>query len=301
MPFTSRSGVSICYETYGSPDDVPLMLVAGLGMQLVRWDPELVDSLIDRGFFVIAHDNRDVGLSEQFAHVEVDVVATVLAALGGETDVDAPYLLSDMAADAVAVLDDVGVERAHVVGTSMGGMIAQTLAIEHPHRLSSLTSIMSTTGDPDVGLPKPEVLSALMPTPADGREAAIEGVVDTFRLIGSPDHFDEDLTRAGATRAYDRAPDGTGQNRQLVAVLASGSRTEALGSVTTPALVVHGEADPLVDVSGGRRTAEAIPGAQFLGVEGMGHDIPRVFQPQVIEAVLSLVARAEASSSVASS
>ena len=294
MPFTERSGVSICYETYGDPEDVPLMLVAGLGMQLVRWDRELLDSLIDRGFFVIAHDNRDIGLSQSFGHVEVDVVATVMAALGGETDIDAPYRLTHMAADAIAVLDDLAIGRAHVVGTSMGGMIAQTMAIEHPTRLASMTSIMSTTGDPDVGTPKPEVLSALMPTPAEGREAAIEAVVETFRLIGSPEHFDEDLTRAGAARAYVRAHDPSGQSRQLLAVLASGSRTDALASVTTPTLVVHGEADPLVDISGGRRTAESIPGAEFLPIEGMGHDIPRAFQPQVIEAVLSLVSRAEA-------
>lgn len=294
MPFTDRSGVTICYETHGDPDDVPLMLVAGLGMQLARWDPELLAGLVDRGFFVITHDNRDVGLSESFDHVEVDVVAAVMSALGGETDVDAPYRVGDMAADAVAVLDELGIDRAHVVGTSMGGMIAQAMAVEHPERVASLTSIMSTTGDPDVGMPKPEVLGALMPAPADGREAVIEATVETFRLIGSPDHFDEDLIREGVARAYDRAHDPTGQHRQLVAVIASGSRTEALGSVTIPTLVVHGEVDPLVDISGGHRTAESIPGAELLVIEGMGHDIPRVFQPQVLEAVLSLVARAEA-------
>lgn len=294
MPITERSGVTICYESHGNPDDVPLMLVAGLGMQLVRWDPELLAGLVDRGFFVITHDNRDIGLSESFAHVEVDVVAAVMAALGGDTEVAAPYRLTDMAADAVAVLDELDVDRAHVVGTSMGGMIAQAMAIEHPERVATLTSIMSTTGDPDVGMPKAEVLSALMPTPVEGREAAIEATVEIFRLIGSPDNFDEDLTREGAARAYDRAHDPTGQHRQLVAIIASGSRTIALASVTAPTLVVHGEADPLVDISGGQRTAEAIPGAEFLAVEGMGHDIPRVFQPQVIEAVLSLVSKAEA-------
>lgn len=294
MPFTDRSGVSICYETYGNPDDVPLMLVAGLGMQLVRWDAELVDSLIDRGFFVIAHDNRDIGLSERFDHVEVDVVAAVMAAIEGAA-VDTPYLLSDMAADAIAVLDDLGVSRAHVVGTSMGGMIGQTMAIEHPDRVASLTSIMSTTGDLDVGQPRPEVLATLMPTGAEGREAVIESTVETFRVIGSPDHFDEDLTRAAAARAYDRAHDPTAQSRQLVASIASGSRSDALRSISVPTLVVHGDADPLVDVSGGRRTAEVVPGAELLVIEGMGHDIPRVFQPQVIEAVLALVNRAEAS------
>ena len=292
MPFTDRSGVSICYETFGDPDDVPLMLVCGLGMQLVRWDEELLTGLTARGFFVVTHDNRDIGLSESFAHVEVDVVAAVMAAIEGAA-VDAPYLLSDMAADAIAVLDDLGIERAHVVGTSMGGMIAQTMAIEHPDRVASLTSIMSTTGDPDVGQPKPEVLPTLLGSSGEDREAIIEATVETFRAIGSPDHFDEDLTRAAAARAYDRAHDPTAQSRQLVASIASGSRSEALRSVSVPTLVVHGEADPLIDVSGGRRTAEVIPGAELLVIEGMGHDIPRVFQPQVVEAVLALVSRAE--------
>lgn len=298
MPFTDRSGVTICYETYGDPDDVPLMLVCGLGMQLVRWDEELLAGLTARGFFVIAHDNRDIGLSESFAHVEVDVIAAVMAAMEGAA-VEAPYLLSDMAADAVAVLDDLGIERVHVVGTSMGGMIGQTMAIEHEDRVASLTSIMSTTGDPDVGQPKPEVLATLLPSGAEDRDAIIEATVETFRTIGSPDHFDEELTRAAAARAYDRAHDPTAQSRQLVATIASGSRSEALRSISVPTLVVHGDADPLIDVSGGIRTAEVIPGAELLVIEGMGHDIPRVFQPQVIEAVLALVARAE-SSAVAS-
>lgn len=199
----------------------------------------------------------------------------------------------------IAVLDDLGIDRVHVVGTSMGGMIAQTMAIEHRERLASLTSIMSTTGDLDVGQPKPEVLPTVLGGGAEGREAIIEATVDTFRAIGSPEHFDEELTRAAAARAYDRAHDPNAQSRQLVATIASGSRSEALRSVSIPTLVVHGDADPLVDVSGGRRTAEVIPGAELLVIEGMGHDIPRVFQPQVIEAVLALVSRAE-SSAVAS-
>lgn len=298
MPFTDRSGVSICYETHGDPDDVPLMLVCGLGMQLVRWDDELLAGLTARGFYVITHDNRDIGLSESFAHVEVDVVAAVMAAMEGAA-VEAPYLLSDMAADAIAVLDELGIERVHVVGTSMGGMIGQAMAIEHEDRVASLTSIMSTTGDPDVGHPKPEVLAALLPSGAENREAIIEATVETFRAIGSPDHFDEDLTRAAATRAYDRAHDPTAQSRQLVATIASGSRSAALGSLAVPTLVVHGDADPLIDVSGGVRTAEVIPGAELLVIEGMGHDIPRVFQPRIIEAVLALVSRAE-SATVAS-
>lgn len=298
MPFTDRSGVSICYETHGDPDDVPLMLVCGLGMQLVRWDDELLAGLTARGFYVITHDNRDIGLSESFDHVEVDVVAAVMAAMEGAA-VEAPYLLSDMAADAIAVLDELGIERVHVVGTSMGGMIGQAMAIEHEDRVASLTSIMSTTGDPDVGQPKPEVLVTLLPSGAEDREAIIEATVETFRAIGSPEHFDEDLTRAAAIRAYDRAHDPTAQSRQLVATIASGSRSEALRSITVPTLVVHGDADPLIDVSGGVRTAEVIPGAELLVIEGMGHDIPRVFQPRIIEAVLALVSRAE-SASVAS-
>ena len=201
--------------------------------------------------------------------------------------------LRDLAAQLAALLDHLDIDRAAIVGFSLGGMIAQTMAIEHPDRVASLTSIMSTTGDPDVGQPKPEVLATLLPSGAETREAIIEATVETFRTIGSPEHFDEELTRAAATRAYDRAHDPTAQGRQLVATIASGSRSEALRSVSVPTLVVHGAADPLIDVSGGRRTAEVIPGAELLVIEGMGHDIPRAFQPQVIEAVLALVSRAE--------
>jgi pimeloyl-ACP methyl ester carboxylesterase len=263
----------------------------GLGGQLIAWDTEFCESLVDRGFYVIRYDNRDVGLSTTFEGASVDFLATMTAVFAGE-EVQAPYLLHDMAADAVGLLDALDVRAAHVVGVSMGGMIAQTIAIEHPERVLTLTSIMSTTGDRDVGQPTPEAMKALMSAPPRDRDAAIEQSVVSSRLIGSPDHLDEDRTRARAAEAYDRAFNPAGVGRQLVAVLASGSRTDKLRELDVPTLVIHGSADPLVTLSGGERTAEAVPNAKLLVIDGMGHDLPPVFWPQIIEAITNHAAQA---------
>jgi len=289
MPRAAHDAIEIEYETFGNLEDPPLLLVMGLGSQMISWDEEFCEGLVDRGFAVIRYDNRDVGLSTKI-DADIDVVETAMAAFAGGK-VEAPYLLSDMAGDAISVLDDLDIERAHIVGASMGGMIAQTIAIEHPERVWSLTSIMSTTGDADVGQPNPEVLPLLLQAPPADRAGAVASSVAASKAIGSPEHFDEERVRARAERSYDRSfyPKGTGQ--QLVAILASGSRTEALRKVEANTLVIHGDVDPLVNVSGGERTAEAVDGAELLILEGMGHDLPVNYWSSVIEAITALAAR----------
>jgi pimeloyl-ACP methyl ester carboxylesterase len=254
MAFAHHGDVDLFHETFGDRDDPALLLVNGLGSQCINFHEEWCARFAAEGFFVVRFDNRDVGLSTK---------------LDG-----ASYTLSDMAADAVAVLDHLAVERAHVVGLSLGGMIVQTLAIEHADRLLSMTSVMSTTGDADVGNPSPEALALILSPPPTDRDAYIANHLRQLRTWGSPAAYDEARISANAARAYDRCFCPEGQARQLAAVLATGSRTEALRNVRVPALVIHGDADRLVDPSGGRRTAEAIPGASFVLVAGMGHDYP---------------------------
>lgn len=289
------NGIEIEFETFGDAGDPPLLLVIGLGAQLVSWDVELCESLVDRGFYVIRFDNRDVGLSTKVPVDEnLDVMAEMMKALAGEAPA-APYLLADMAADAVGLLDHLGIDRVHLVGASMGGMIVQQVAVEHPERLLSLTSIMSTTGDPEVGQPKPEVLAVLLdPAPAE-RDAYIAHSVEGSRTIGSPEHFDEDRAAVKAGQSFDRCYYPRGTANQLMAILASGSRTEGLRKLDINTLVIHGDVDPLVTVSGGERTAEVIPGAELMILEGMGHDMPVFYWPQIIEAITGLAARSTAS------
>ncbi|MFZ6004865.1 MAG: alpha/beta fold hydrolase [Actinomycetota bacterium] len=295
MPTQERvarvNGIEICFEAHGDPGDEPLLLVMGLGSQLVHWPLELVQALVDRGFFVVRYDNRDVGLSTKFdADEHGEFLATFLAAMQGEA-VEVPYLLSDMAADAVGLLEALALDSAHVVGVSMGGMIAQTIAIEHPARVRTLTSIMSTTGEREVGQPTPEAMAALMAPVPTSREEAIEAGVASRRVIGSPDHFDEPYVRDVAARAYDRCWNPAGTARHLLAIAASGSRAEGLGALDVPALVIHGDRDPLVTPSGGQRTAELIPGAELLTLEGMGHDLPPAYIGPIVEAVTALATR----------
>ncbi|MGZ4695162.1 MAG: alpha/beta fold hydrolase, partial [Acidimicrobiales bacterium] len=221
------NGIEIEYETFGEATDPPLLLVMGLGAQMVAWDTELCESLVDRGFFVIRFDNRDVGLSTKIDVGELDVMTEIMKAMsGGETA--APYLLADMAGDAVGLLDHLGIDRAHIVGASMGGMIAQSIVIAHPERVLSLTSIMSTTGDPDVGQPLPDVLPVLLDPAPSEREAYIVHAVASSRAIGSPLHFDEARARDDITRAYDRAFHPAGTVRQLLSIITAPSRTEGL-------------------------------------------------------------------------
>ena len=290
MPTAPVNGIHIEFDVIGEDDGVPLLLVMGLGAQLIVWDDEFCASLAERGFRVVRYDNRDVGLSTKFDDVPAADAAALGAALTGQP-VPAPYLLSDMAADGIALLDHLGIDAAHVVGASMGGMIAQTMAIEHPDRVLSLTSIMSTTGDPGVGAPTGEALAMLVtPRPRD-RAAAIDQGVAAARVIGSPRYFDEARARARAAAAYDRCFHPAGFARQLLAILASGDRTERLRQLHVPSLIIHGDVDPLVTVSGGEATAAAIPGAELLLLEGMGHDLPPAYWPRIVDAVTALAAR----------
>lgn len=272
MPFAPHDGVQLWFDEFGSRAAPTLLLVNGLGSQCINYPEAWCEQFVAAGFHVVRFDNRDVGLSSSFADAPLDAAG-------------AAYTLSDMAADAVAVLDAVGAARAHVLGLSMGGMIVQTLAIEHRERLSTMTSVMSRTGEPEYGQSTPEALALLLAPPPVDREGAIQRHVDGLRVWGSPAYADEARWRADAERAYDRAhrPDGT--TRQMFAVQASGSRAEALRGVTTPTLVLHGDCDTLIDQSGGRRTAELIPGARFELIEGMGHDYPPELWPRWVELV----------------
>jgi pimeloyl-ACP methyl ester carboxylesterase len=280
--------VDIVYETIGDPSDPPLLLVMGLGMQLIHWDLELCEQLAERGFHVIRFDNRDAGLSTKVS-APVPNVMRLMAGLPTKV----PYLLSDMAADAFGLLDHLGIERAHVVGTSMGGMIAQQMAIEAPERVLSLASMMSTTGDRVLGTPKLRVWSVLTRRAPNDRDAYIEYFARVFRMIGSPAYrVDEERVRDLAGATYDRCHHPAGTGRQLAAVLASGSRTAALKELDVPAVVIHGEADPLLPLRGGRATANAIPGAELITIPGMGHDLPKELWPTFVEAIVGNAARA---------
>lgn len=294
MPTSAANGLQLCHESFGSPDDPPLLLIMGLGAQMIAWEDDFCQALAGRGFHVIRFDNRDSGESTWIHAPDLQLMESLLEAFAGQP-VNAPYLLSDMAADAAGLLDALGIPAAHVVGASMGGMIAQTLAIEHPDRVLTLTSIMSTTGEPDVGQASEESTAALLePAPTD-RDAAIENAVRTSRMISSPDHFDEEHTRARAAKSYDRAFNPAGVGRQLLGILASGSRAEQLARLSVPTLVVHGRVDPLVGFSGGERTAELIPGAELLALDDMGHDLPPAHWATVIEHITALASRAAVS------
>ena len=283
--------VELAYETFGDPADPALLLVMGLGMQLIHWDNELCDMFVERGFHVIRFDNRDVGRSTK---IRGGPPPNLLAAFLGRTE-NAPYTLADMAGDAVGLLDHLGIDGAHVVGASMGGMIAQTMAIRHPERVLSLASIMSTTGSRRVGQPRLKTLGLLFRRAPAQRDAYIEHFVRVFRVIGSPGYpSDEDRLRQRAGRAFDRCYYPVGTGRQLMAISASGDRTAALRRVSAPTVVIHGRDDPLVPFSGGRATARAIPGARLVAIPGMGHDMPPPLWPRIIDAVAENAARATA-------
>lgn len=285
------NGIDLAFETIGSPDDPSVLLIMGLGAQMIAWPDEFCTMLADRGHHVIRFDNRDVGESTWFDTPDLDIGAAVIGLLTGE-NVDVPYTLSDMAADAAGLLDHFGLESVHVVGASMGGMIAQALTIEHPERVRSLTSIMSTSGDADVGQAEGEVLELLMrPLPADPAQA-IEAGIETARAISSAEHFDEAEAREQAQRAAARGINPMGVGRQLLAIVASGSRAEGLARVAVPTLVVHGRQDRLVPLTGGERTAALVPGAQLLVIDDMAHDVPRPHWETITDAIIENMAAA---------
>jgi pimeloyl-ACP methyl ester carboxylesterase len=284
------SGIDVAYERFGDPSGPPVLLIMGLATQMLGWPDGFCETLARRGLHVIRFDNRDVGLS---THLHDAPRADVLAAIQGDTS-SASYTLRDMAADSAGLLDALELGSAHVVGASMGGMIAQIVAIDYPERVRSLTSIMSTTGDSRVGQPTEAALGALLSPAASTREEAMDRAVAVFRVIGSPGFaLDEDELRERTARAYDRANDPQGVARQMLAVIASPDRTPGLRSVNVPTLVLHGADDVLVNVSGGRATAAAIPGAELVVIDGMGHDLPRPLWPRISDRIAELVARAE--------
>jgi len=300
MASASANGIQIEYEMFGTPAHRPLLLIMGLGAQLIHWDDEFCQGLADRGHFVVRFDNRDIGLSSKLDHLGVpDAAAAMNARLQGEP-LDPPYTLSDMAADCAGLLDAIGMKAAHVAGVSLGGMIAQTLAIEHPARVLSLTSIMSSTGNRTLPQGTPEALGALLSPLPGNREEAMARAVRIFRAIGSPGFpLDEPRVRERAARAYERAFHPPGVARQLAAALASDSRTEGLRTVTCPALVIHGKEDPLVPVEAGIDTARAIRGADLLVVAGMGHDLPKPLWPRISDEIAGVTSRAERSRAAA--
>ncbi len=288
MPQANVNGIEIEYVTQGDPSDPALLLVMGLGAQLTTWPQGFVDGLRERGFFVILYDNRDSGLSTKFEGLPD------IAALFTGTDLSSTaYRIEDMADDAAALLAALGIAQAHVVGVSMGGMITQALVINHPELFLSASSIMSTTGDRAVGAPTGEAMTALLRPVATSREEAIQASVEGSLVIGSPGYpTDERILRERAAAAYDRSycPEGTA--RQLGAILGSPDRTEGLHGVAMPFLVVHGEADPLVTLSGGEATAAAVPGSKLLTIPGMGHDLPEALWGTITDAIVDNTALA---------
>lgn len=287
---TTGSGVALAYESFGRPADPCLVLIAGLGAQMLSWDARLCERLAAGGRRVIRFDNRDCGLSTILDSSPVDLAMLLAAASAGDMATVrelAPYTLHDMADDTVALLDGLGIECAHVVGASMGGMIAQSIAVRHRSRVATLTSMMSSTGEPDVGQSTPEASAALTSPPAPDRETHIAQAVAAARVWGSRRYFDEASVAALAAASYDRSYVPQGVARQLAALLATGSLAEGLAEVRAPTLVIHGLDDTLIAPSGGERTAAVIPDAKLMLVPDMGHDRPEPLWPTLVEAILT--------------
>jgi pimeloyl-ACP methyl ester carboxylesterase len=280
------NGIDLCYEIFGDADAEPMLLIMGLGAQMVLWDDEFCRQLAACGFRVIRFDNRDIGKSSQLSGGKRLTPLELLKLRFLKIPVAAPYKIQDMAKDAIGLLDALGIKSAHLVGLSMGGMIAQEIAISFPQRVRSLTSIMSTTGNPKIPAPTREATAVLMAPPPATREEYIARFAQTWKVlrVGSFPQ-DEALDRARAERTFERGLNPAGVGRQLRAILASGSRKERLHAVKAPTLVIHGTVDPLVHPMGGKDTADSIPGAKLLMIEGMGHALPIPMWPQVIEAI----------------
>ncbi len=277
------SGIELEYETFGDPGDPTLLLVCGYTSQLNGWDAGLCEQFVEQGLHVVRYDNRDVGLSSRLSGVArpAKVLSAVLA---GEPLPEVPYTLSDMAADGIGLLDHLGVDRAHIAGVSMGGMIVQMMAIEHPQRIASLTSIMSSTGDPRSGAPTPEAREVLLAPPPADREAYIDASTRA-EVWASKRYADHDRMRARAAADYDRAFYPEGATRQLAAIYATGDRSDRLRTLDVPTLVIHGRDDTLITPSGGEDTARLIAGSKYLLLADMGHDLPVELWPVFAEAI----------------
>jgi len=296
MAEVKANGIEITYDTFGSDKAAPLLLIMGLGAQMTRWSPAFCEALAARGFRVIRFDNRDVGLSTHLIDAGVPDMAAVVAALQKGEKPQVPYTLDDMAADAVGLLDALGVAKAHIVGASMGGMIAQLVAADHPEHTLSLTSIMSTTGNPSLPRATAEAMAVLTnrpPHPSD-EEAYLKHSIASARVTGSPAYpADEAVLRANTLADLKRCYEPTGFARQMAAITATGDRRAKLKTITAPTVVVHGAADPLVPAQGGHDTAENIPGAELVVIPGMGHDLPPALYDTLIAAIVSVTERSK--------
>ena len=283
------NGIELCYETRGTRDDPALLLIMGFGVQLIDWDPGFCDAFVERGFFLVRFDNRDVGLSTKVDGIYPDLPAC----LRGDTS-SAPYTLFDLADDVAGLLDALEIPSAHVVGASMGAQIAQCLAIRHPKRVRSLCSMMATTGDPTLPGPTPAAFKAIGSMSVTSRVEFIESMVAAGRVLAGPGFpYDDDGMRRRAAASFDRANHPDGRFRQAAAIAATGDRTEALRQLAVPSVVVHGATDPLVPVACAEATAATIPGARLVVIPGMGHEIPAGARPAVLEAIVANARRAD--------
>jgi pimeloyl-ACP methyl ester carboxylesterase len=288
LAFAKANGIEIAYDTFGYQSDPPLLLIMGLGVQMIVWDEKFCKQLAARGYWVIRFDNRDVGLSTNFSEAGVPNLSQLTEALSRGEALNVPYTLDDMADDALGLLDILSINSAHVVGLSMGGMIGQIMALRFPERIRTLTSVMSTTGDPNLPPPKPEALEVLVvPIPSE-RSAYVEGWLNVWRVLSGPQiPVEEALARKWAESSHERGLNPSGFLRQMAAIMASGSRKDSLKALTVPTLVVHGDADPLVPLECGIDTANSIPDAKLHVIEGMGHALPQAVWSQFIDALAS--------------
>jgi pimeloyl-ACP methyl ester carboxylesterase len=289
MPQITANGINLEYDTFGNESSRPLLLVMGLGAQMIHWDEDFCDMLAETGHFVIRYDNRDIGLSEKMGQFSIPDMAQMMADfLEGKTP-EVPYTLDDMAADGMSLLDALNIERAHICGASMGGMIAQAMAINHGDRIKSMTSIMSSTGNPDLPPASPEAQAALATTTEENEAAVVQRAIEMNGVIGSPG-FEFDIERATrkAIAAFDRSFYPAGIARQMAAIAAHGDRREKLNQISVPTLIIHGTDDYLVPVEGGIDTHENIRNSELMLIEGMGHDLPVGAWKRIVEGVSNL-------------
>jgi len=291
--FVSVNDITLCWDSFGNPADPAVVLIAGMGSQMTAWDDEFCAALASRGFRVIRFDNRDVGRSTWLESAGTPDMVMAMMRAWLRQPVSAPYRLADMAADVRGLMDALGIAQAHVAGTSMGATIAQTLAIRNPERILSMTSIMSTTGDPDLPSPSPTAVAAVMRPLPRSLDAYVEHYVDTWRTLRVGRFPEEEARdRERAVRNHGRGLNPAGGARHLAAILASGSRRQALRALSVPTVVIHGDIDPLVPLAAGLQTAESIPDADFIVVKGMGHALPQPLWPQIIDGIVSATVRA---------
>lgn len=295
MPEITANSIQITYDTFGDKNNPAILLVMGLGAQMIAWHEDFCRQLSDRGLYVIRFDNRDSGLSTKFDHLGVpDVLAAVTARLQGGKKITFDYTLDDMADDAVGLLDALGIEKAHICGVSMGAAITQVIGFRHPSRVLSLIPIMGTTGNPDLPPAKPEAQMMLFTTPPEERSAYIDYRAQVWKTIWGSLPFDEEKIRERSAAEYDRSYYPQGTPRQLMAIMANGNRTKRLEKIKAPTLVIHGTEDPLIIMDGGKDIARVIPDAELLLIDGMGHSLPEAAWPQLIDAISGHVKKAQA-------